>query len=258
MWGPGAKDYAAIQEGIFIDLFQAIAAQILVRPGLDLLDIGCGSGIFCQLASWRGARVSGLDATEPFLAIARQRLPEADFRPGEMEALPYADGRFDLVTGLNSFQFAADTVNALREARRVTRPGGRVVIAIFGRPDEVDSARIMDAVSALLPPPPPGTKTPFSLSADGALEAAVLEAGLQPGPMQEVDCLWQYPDQQTILRGFLSAGPAARAIQHVGQDAVSQAILQASAPFVTRAGGYRLKVKARYLVARPADPGNPI
>jgi hypothetical protein len=59
------------------------------------------------LAAKLGAQVSGLDATEPLLTIARERVPQDDFRTGEMEGLPYSNQTFDVVTGLNSFQFAA-------------------------------------------------------------------------------------------------------------------------------------------------------
>ena len=59
--------------------------------------------------------MSGLDAAEALLDVARKRTPSGDFRQGEMEELPFADGTFDVVTGFNSFQYAADPVNALRQ-----------------------------------------------------------------------------------------------------------------------------------------------
>jgi len=57
----------------------------------------------------------GLDAAEALLDVARKRTPSGDFRQGEMEELPFADGTFDVVTGFNSLQYAADPVNALRQ-----------------------------------------------------------------------------------------------------------------------------------------------
>ena len=52
------------------------------------------------------ARAFGLEASEALLGIARQRLPDADLRVGDMESLPYQDDTFDLVTGFNPFFFA--------------------------------------------------------------------------------------------------------------------------------------------------------
>ncbi len=54
-----------------------------------------------------GATVSGLDASDTLLEIARERAPSADFRLGDLEALPFDDDSFDVVTGFNSFQYAA-------------------------------------------------------------------------------------------------------------------------------------------------------
>jgi ubiquinone/menaquinone biosynthesis C-methylase UbiE len=71
----------------------------------------------------RGLQPFGLDASEALIELARARLPEADLHVGDMEALPYDDDTFDLVTGFNSFFFANDMVVALREARRVAKPG---------------------------------------------------------------------------------------------------------------------------------------
>ncbi len=117
VWGVRARDWAEVQEGTFLPLFERVLDQTAVRSGSEVLDIGCGSGLFCELAARRGALVSGLDASEALLAIAQERTPQGDFRTGDMEELPYAAATFDLVTGFNSFQFAADPVNALRQAR---------------------------------------------------------------------------------------------------------------------------------------------
>ena len=79
-----------------------------------------------SIAAARGAAVSGFDAAEAMLAIARERVPAGDFRVADLEAMPFSDASFDVVTGFNAFQFAGDPVRALSEARRVARPGDRV------------------------------------------------------------------------------------------------------------------------------------
>lgn len=65
------------------------------------------------LASQRGAEVCGVDAAGSLLGIARERVVGGDFRLGDLEALPFPDGTFDVATGFNSFQFAATPVAAL-------------------------------------------------------------------------------------------------------------------------------------------------
>ncbi len=101
-----------------------------------MLDVGCGTGVFLRLCADRGASVSGIDATEDLLARARTRVPEADLRLGDMQALPFRDDAFDLVTGFTSFFYADDVVAALREVARVSRD--RVVIHTFGHPERCD------------------------------------------------------------------------------------------------------------------------
>ena len=248
IWGIRARDWAEVQEGMYAPIFDAVLQRTAVGASTALLDIGCGSGMFCQMAAKLGAQVSGLDAAEPLLAIARERTPLADFRTGEMEELPYTDRIFDVVAGFNSFQFAASPVHALQEARRVSRPDGSLVIVAFGKREDTEANAYFAALGSLLPPPPPGTPGPFALSVDGALEALVAEAGMHPGKVEEFDCPWAYPDETTLLRGLLSSGPGIRAVQLAGEAAARDAVLKALAPFKTAAGGYMIRNKARYMI----------
>jgi SAM-dependent methyltransferase len=231
-------------------MFEAVLQQTSVGAGTAVLDIGCGTGLFLLMAAQRGARISGLDASEPFLAIARERSPEGDLRTGEMEELPYPDQSFDLVTGFNSFQFAASPVRALQEARRVLKPGAPLVISVLGNPKETESAAYFRAVGAFIPPPPPGTPGPFALSMDGALEALVTQAGMTPGKVEIVDCPWQYPDEDTLLCALLATAPSLMAMKNAGEASVRDAILTALAPFKTHTGGYRIGNNGRYMVVR--------
>lgn len=248
IWGARARDWAEAQEGVAIPLFEAVLKETAVGKNTSVLDIGCGSGIFCEMAAKLGAQVSGLDASDHLLAIARERVPSGDFRTGEMEELPYGNQTFDVVTGFSSFQFAANPVHALQEASRVSRTG-TVVMAVFGKPEESESTAYIKAMGSLLPPPPSGAPGPFALSADGALEALVIKSGLTPSSVKTVDCPWDYPDEKTMLRGLLSSGPAIRAIQEKGEEAVRDLIRKVLDPFKTSSGGYFLTNKYQYVIA---------
>jgi cyclopropane fatty-acyl-phospholipid synthase-like methyltransferase len=100
----------AVSEDQQTPTYGATLERIALEPGQTVLDIGCGAGAFLRLVSEHGARACGLDASENLIAFARRRLPDADLRVGEMEALPYQDDTFDLVTGFNAFFFASDIV----------------------------------------------------------------------------------------------------------------------------------------------------
>ena len=127
LWGARAKDWAEIGEGVSRPLYEVVLRKIEVGPATTVLDMGCGAGAFCALAARRGARVSGIDASATLIAIAQQRVPQGDFRVGEIEDLPYADNSFDVVTAFNSIQYAATPLGALKEARRVACPGARIL-----------------------------------------------------------------------------------------------------------------------------------
>ena len=75
---------------------------------------GAGASIRVAIAAASGARVSGIDAAQALLDIARQRRPGGDFRQGDLEESPFDDHSFD-VTDFNSFQYAGDPVVALSE-----------------------------------------------------------------------------------------------------------------------------------------------
>jgi SAM-dependent methyltransferase len=249
LWGARALDWAEGQESNHEPLYLDVLERLAIKPGGRLLDAGCGSGLFCALASKRGLRVSGFDATEPLLAIARTRAPEVDFRKGDLESLPYEAGSFDLVTGFNSYQYAADPTRALEEARRVVRPGGHVVIATWGRPDRCEAAAFLAALKPLLPPPRPGAGGPFALSDETALRTLATAAGLTPREVRDVSCAFAYPSLEAALRGLLSAGPTVAAIQTSGEEAVRDAVTRALEPFTSRSGAVRLENEFRYVVA---------
>jgi ubiquinone/menaquinone biosynthesis C-methylase UbiE len=215
-----------------------------------LLDVGCGPGLAARTLAAKIGSIAGIDACDAFIEIARRRLPKGDFRVAEMEALPYADHTFDLVTGFNSFQYAASPVNALREGRRVAKPAGLVVIAVWGPAERCDAAGHLKALGSLMPPPPAGTPGPFALSDEATLRAFAAEAGLTPLAVVDVECPWAYPDLETALKGMLSAGPATKAIRASGLARARDAIDESIRPYRAPSGSYSLKNIFRYLVTR--------
>jgi SAM-dependent methyltransferase len=249
LWGARARDWAEIQEPVHAATYPPVFDAAGVREGTTLLDVGCGSGVAADIAAKRGAMVTGIDASLPSVEIARERVPGADFQVGELEALPYEDGSFDVVTGFNAFQYAADPVHAVSEAKRVTRPGGTVVILAWGRPEDCEAAEYLAALGSFLPAPPPGAPGPFALSEPGSLEKLAEGAGLKPASAAEIRTRWEYPDLETALRGLLSAGPAVKAIAAADEERVAAAATAAIARFRTADGGYTIANTWRYLVA---------
>ncbi|MDX6511487.1 MAG: hypothetical protein QOE36_991 [Gaiellaceae bacterium] len=251
LWGVRADDWATIQEKKVAPAFTAGLDALGVTAGTRLLDAGCGAGMVLRLAADRGADVSGLDASEPLLGHARRRVPGATIVQGDLEDLPFADDSFDVVTGFNSFQYAAQPAAAIAEAVRVLRPGGKVLLLTWGTADQCEAAAYLAALGQLMPPPPPGAPGPFALSEPEALTALFDEAGLAVTEIADVPCEWHYPDEATAIAGLIASGPVARVIEHAGEEAVLGAVSEFLVPFRSDDGDYRIANSFRYVIGTP-------
>lgn len=231
LWGRAPEGWAEIQEPMHAPLWEAMLDGAGVGRGSRFLDVGCGGGGACVLADNRGAEISGLDAAEGLVNLARQRLPGGSFYVGDIESLPFEDDGFDAVFLANSIQYAEDRSKALRESGRVCQPEGRVVAGLFGPPNLVEFRRIFEAARDAMPEAPKGGG-PFELSAPGKLEALVEGAGLRITESGEVNCPFRYPDLETFWRAIVSAGPFQGMLEVVGEEVLEDAAKAAAEPFL--------------------------
>jgi SAM-dependent methyltransferase len=223
LWGARARDWAEANEPAWTPAFEAVLENAAVGPGLRYLDIGCGAGGALAIADGRGASVAGLDASVNLVTLARTRLPDATIAVGDMEALPFADGAFDVVTGINAFQFAGDVAAALREACRVCRLGGVVSMVVWGPRQHCDLlSKILPGVFALLPPPPPDAPAPTPFGEPGVVEDLLRRAGLTRMETHDIVSDLVFPSRETALTAILSA--SARVIRHAGEETVADVV----------------------------------
>jgi SAM-dependent methyltransferase len=250
LWSSRPAIWATLQEPLTAPLYEAAFDAIQLDAGVSLLDAGCGSGYALMLAARRGAAVTGIDAAEGLVEIARERVPGARIQLGELEELPFEDGEFDAVTAFNSVQYSADPVQALRELRRVAGPGTPVVVATWGDPQRCEFREVLAAVGSLLPPPPPGAGGPFALSVPGALETLVDTAGLTPVDGEEVSTPFRFADITQAWEATAASGPAARAIAEAGEDALRAAVVPVLERFATPEGEVHFANTFRYVIAK--------
>lgn len=112
---------------------RAVLALADPRPGERALDAGCGTGLYTRRLAAHGATVTGVDLDPEMLAAARLKAPLATLAEGDVTALPFADATFDLSLAVTLLCFIEDPQRTVDELVRVTRPGGRVVLAELGR-----------------------------------------------------------------------------------------------------------------------------
>lgn len=123
-----------------------------VRPGEKALDLCCGTGDLALALARRGAEVVGLDFTPAMLAVAEVRRgkaarlvdgsmntssPQVRFICGDAQQIPFPDDSFEIVTIGYGLRNLTSWETGLREMQRVAKPGGRLLVLEFGKPDNV-------------------------------------------------------------------------------------------------------------------------
>ena len=250
-WGTSADDWAHIQEGTLKPVFRAVLKLAEVGKNTQYLDIGCGAGMAATMAVRRGAKVCGLDAAAEMIRIARIRAPAGDFHIGDLETLPFEDDAFDVVTAINALQYAGNPDLALKEAARVTRPGGKIVIVTWGDTKGMEAARMNASLKPLLDdlPTKPDRPAPFALSTRPELLDFISAAGLFPETFFEVEAPWIYPDHATALRGVTSPGVVVQAMETLGRKVVADTYAKTLEQFRQPDGSYRIGANFRGLLA---------
>ncbi|SDQ15204.1 demethylmenaquinone methyltransferase [Quadrisphaera sp. DSM 44207] len=113
---------------------RATARALDLRPGERVLDLAAGTGTSTEPLARSGARAVACDFSLGMLAVGARRRPDLPFVAGDGTRLPFADASFDAVTTSFGLRNVVDPRAALAELRRVTRPGGRLVVCEFSRP----------------------------------------------------------------------------------------------------------------------------
>ena len=180
-----------------------LLALVPQRAEFDLLDIGTGTGRVLEVLGSRGAKGVGIDQSHEMLRVARANLAHAGLanvhvRQGDMYRLAWDAPEFDLVTFHQVLHFADDPAAAIKEAARVLRPGGRLVVVDFA-PHALDALRTQHAHRRL------GFADADMRAWMLAAKLRVLEPVALPGEQLTV-CLWaaDKPTDSDTLQGASS------------------------------------------------------
>jgi SAM-dependent methyltransferase len=240
-----SPEAAEFYESTFVPaLFAPWAARLVaaadLKPGMSVLDVACGTGAVARAAAEiTGPSVTGLDANDAMLAVARRQRPELSWRTGDAQALPYGDDAFDRVLCQAALMFFGDRVAALREMGRV---GRRVVVQVPGRlshsagyralVDSVPDERSREVLSGY-----------FAVGSPSLLRELFSSAGLR---IERFDT-WLGATRLPSLETFLDAEllPIADAVDPVLRARAAAAM----APFTDPGGAVAAPIEAHLITA---------
>src|SRR5690349_7135889 len=147
---------------------ETLVKSLGIRPGMKVLDLGCGDGTTAVPEARLGADVLGVDIAENLVDAGRrraaaERLPNLRFQEGDASNLEgIADRTFDLVVSIFGAMFAPRPFDVAKELVRVTRPGGRIVMGNWIPNDPTLVAQLLKISSSYSPPPPEGFISPMT------------------------------------------------------------------------------------------------
>jgi ubiquinone/menaquinone biosynthesis C-methylase UbiE len=160
MWALG--DYPSVAAEIIPDLGAVLVDACGVGPGIRVLDVAAGSGNATIPAALTGASVVACDLTPELFASGRDKAAqhgvEVEWLEADAEALPFADGEFDVVLSCVGVMFAPHHQATADELTRVCRPGG--TIGLLSWTPEGFLGQMLATMKPYAPPPPPGAQPP--------------------------------------------------------------------------------------------------
>lgn len=171
----------------FAPVVENVITRGRLKPGQHVLDLGTGTAAVAMAAArlvLPGGRVTAVDISPEMLMLARRRVADSgrtnvEVREGRAEAIPAADGAFDVVLASLSLMYVIDRGATARELRRVLRPGGRLVAAVWAAPDQCDIVLFQQTAGRFAPAPPVPGVGPGALADAAGFLAQLAEAGIE-------------------------------------------------------------------------------
>jgi ubiquinone/menaquinone biosynthesis C-methylase UbiE len=227
-----------------------------VSGKMSILDVGCGPGYVSAAAAERGATPIGLDFSAEMIAIAKKMFPRIEFRQGDAQSLPFADGSFDRVVANFALLHLADPARGCAEAARVLKPGGKFGFTTWAKISENAFIKLVDdAVQAHanlevdLPPGPPFYLFENEDEFRNALERAGFEGASMTFKAHTIE--WQVPTARFVFDAERNAGVrTAGLLSRQTPEALRkiQSAIEQSMQTYAKSDGFAIP-KAAYVVA---------
>jgi len=223
-WDLAAADYEPLWRAQIARAHTQVMECAALMPGERVLDVACGTGLITFAAAQEvgpQGEVVGIDISEQMTVAARQRAQErnvanASFIRMDAERLDQPDASFDVVICSLGLMYVPDPDQAIREMRRVLRPGGRLVIAVWGERSRCGWSPVFPIVDAEVN----SEVCPlfFSLGQEGALARLCADARLEPMEQHRVASALIYESGEQACNAAFVGGPVALAWSRFDTD----------------------------------------
>jgi ubiquinone/menaquinone biosynthesis C-methylase UbiE len=222
------------------------------RPGMRILDLACGPGTLSRrLAAMvsPGGEVVGVDLAPGMIELAREmHIPSTRFELMDMEQLAFESGSFAAVVCGHGFQYASDLPRALREARRVLRPEGRLAasVPVTSRTEAV-WVQLDSVIDRWLPPAPEAVDqapTRATVQDAAAFRQAAIDAGFESATVELIEETVHWESAEHIVTSFMGWVDCAARIEGM-DDVRRQAIMSDAIETLRRDNPGRIETKGR-------------
>jgi ubiquinone/menaquinone biosynthesis C-methylase UbiE len=262
-WDLAALDYEQLWQAQLAEAQSALLSLASLELGEQVLDIACGTGLVSFEASQavsRSGHVLGIDLSERMVDAAEQRaqqmkLSNCSFSRMDAETLALPDASFDVVLCALGLMYMPDPEQAVREMRRVLRPGGRVSLAVWGEQSKCGWSAVFPIVAAEVA----SDVCPlfFRLGQQDALARLCADAKFEAVRYRRFTTTLTYADSNEACDAAFVGGPVALAWSHFNDEVRARVRARYLDAIESWRDGHRYRIPGEFVVAAAIAPSHP-